>query len=87
MISFRHTWRLTLGCVLVVAQAGILALGLFHPRTSPGFRAYFIDRTVPLVGEWWPGPAEVPETAIRPRLMTPPEAPPHLVLTDLPPRG
>lgn len=87
MISFRHTWRLTLCCGLVAAQATILALGLFHPRTSPGFRAYFIDRTVPLVGEWWPGPEEVPETAIRPPFTTPRSAPPHLASTDRPQPG
>jgi len=62
-------WRLMLAATLIAAQAAILALGLFHARVSPGYRALFIDHTMMTVPYEdhtfiWPGPDTVPETAV-----------------------
>ena len=37
--------RLIVAIVLLLAQAGIVAAGLFAPHVSPAYRAYFIDHT------------------------------------------
>jgi hypothetical protein len=67
-----HTyWRLMLAVTLLALQASVLAVGLFAPRVSPGYRALFIDHTMMTVPYddhtfIWPGPDLVPETGIRP---------------------
>jgi hypothetical protein len=69
MRALRVHWRLALAIGLIGAQAGIVAVGLFAPRVSPGYRALFIDKTMmtePYDGHTfvWPGPDRVPETAV-----------------------
>lgn len=43
--------RLVLALVLIAAQAIVVGLGLFAPRVSDMYRAYFIDHTIDV----WPG--------------------------------
>ena len=38
--------RLALAVMLLAAQAGILAVGLFRPNVSDTYRAVFIDKTL-----------------------------------------
>jgi len=68
-MTLRHHWKLALAMLLILAQAGILGLGLFAPRVSAGYRALFIDKTMmtePYQAHTfiWPGPDRVPETAV-----------------------
>jgi hypothetical protein len=80
MSLIRRSWRLALFCLLVAMQASVLAIGLFRPSVSPGYRAYFIDHTMAHRTDWWPGPDIVPETALQPTSTT-------VNQTDPPPRG
>ncbi len=71
MLHILRHWRLTLAVTLMALQAGIVAVGLFAPRVSAGYRALFIDKTmmnVPYDDHTfvWPGPDVVPETAVPP---------------------
>ncbi len=75
-----RSWKLALACLIGAAQAAILAVGLFHPSVSPGYRAYFIDHTIRHRTDWWPGPDIVPETALAPTSTT-------VNLADPPPHG
>lgn len=43
--------RLFLALMLIAAQALILGLGLFAPRVSPEYRAFFIEHSL----QEWPG--------------------------------
>ncbi len=60
MGKLRTSWKLAAALVLMALQAGILAIGLFAPRVSPGYRAFFIDHT----SATWPAPKLVPETSV-----------------------
>jgi hypothetical protein len=70
MGRFRTSWKLAVAAVLMVLQAGILAIGLFAPRVSPGYRAFFIDHS----SDIWPAPKLVPETSVA--ISTPAPPPP-----------
>ena len=70
MTYFNRRWRLVLALALIGAQSAIVAVGLWAPRVSPGYRSLFIDKTMMTTpysdhAFIWPGPDVVPETAVR----------------------
>jgi hypothetical protein len=44
--------------LLLLAQAGIVGVGLFHAQVTPQYRAVFIDRSA---SDWVREPAQSPE--------------------------
>ncbi len=62
MRAFAASWRLVLAVALIALQAAVLAVGLFAPDVSPGYRAFFIDHSTTEL----PSPATAPETSPAP---------------------
>ena len=53
----RGAISLAVAIVLLAAQAGIVAIGLFRPNVSAHYRAFFIDHTEPV----WTGEPDQPD--------------------------
>ena len=69
MRFLQRNWRLLLAAGLIGAQALVVAVGLWAPNVSPGYRSLFIDKTMMTTpysdhAFVWPGPDLVPETAV-----------------------